>query len=130
MRRSVAALAFLMVACASTPLIEHSVLADRLFFGRAVPGGGSVSDAEWTAFVDEVVTPRFPDGLTIWRADGQWRGNDGQLVREPTMIIEVLHPMSPEFDRKITDIADEYRRRFHQDAVMRVTLPARMEFVD
>jgi len=130
MRRSVAALAFLMVACATAPLVEHSVLADRLFCGRSIPGGGSVSDEEWSAFVDGVVTPRFPDGLTIWRADGQWRGKDGQLVHEQVMVIEILHPASLELDRAITEIADEYRRRFHQDAVMRVTLPARMEFVD
>src|SRR5215210_5009412 len=98
MRRSVAALAFLIVACATVPVVEHSVVADRLFCGRSIPGGGSVSDEEWTAFVDGVVTPRFPDGLTIWRADGQWRGKDGTLVHEPVMVIEILHPMSPEFD--------------------------------
>jgi len=130
MRRSVAVFVLLLTACATVPVVEHGIVADRLFCGRAIPGGGMVSDAEWTEFVDGVVSPRFPDGLTIWRADGHWRGPDGKFVQEPVMVIEILHPMSPEFDRAIDEIADEYRRRFRQDAVMRVTMPARMEFVD
>lgn len=49
-----------------------TMVADRLFLGRQIPGGGMVSDADWTAFLAEVVTPRFPEGLTVWRAEGQW----------------------------------------------------------
>ena len=128
--RAAAAFCLILAACASVaPPVEDAVIADRLFFGRSIPGGGMVSDEEWSAFVAEVATPRFPLGMTIWRAEGQWRGDDGKLVREPVMIIEILHPFSAEHDRKIEEIADEYRRRFHQEAVMRVTTPARMEFV-
>ncbi len=131
MRTAVAALAFVLVSCAHVaPPVQEAVVADRLFCGRAIPGGGMVSDEEWSTFMREIVTPRFPDGLTVWRAEGQWRGNDGESVREPVMIIEILHPFSRQFDILIEEIADEYRRRFHQDAVMRVTLPARMEFID
>ena len=39
-----------------------AMVADRLFFGRAIPGGGLVSEAEWTAFLAEVVTPASPTG--------------------------------------------------------------------
>ena len=129
--RAAVVLSLLLTACATVaPPMENAVIADRLFCGRSVPGGGTVSDDDWNAFVRDVVTPRYPDGLTIWRADGQWRGPDGVIVREPVMIIEILHPLSAEHDRVINDIAAEYKRRFHQDAVMRVTLPARMDFVD
>jgi hypothetical protein len=130
-RRLMLALVFLLTACASVaPPVENAVIADRLFCGRAIPGGGMVSDEDWNAFMRDVVTPRFPDGLTIWRAEGQWRGKDGEMVREPVMIIEILHPLGGAFDRAIGEIAAEYRRRFRQDAVMRVTMPAWMEFVD
>jgi len=129
--RAAVVLSLLLTACATVaPPMENAVIADRLFCGRSVPGGGTVSDDDWNAFVRDVVTPRYPDGLTVWRADGQWRGPDGVIVREPVMIIEILHPLSAEHDRVINDIAAEYKRRFHQDAVMRVTLPARMDFVD
>lgn len=131
MRAAAAVLSLLLTACATLPPpAENAVLADRLFCGRSIPGGGSVSDEEWAAFLRDVVTPRFPEGLTVWTAEGQWRGRDGAIVREPVMIIEILHPLSAELDRSITEIADEYRRRFHQEAVLRVTLPARMDFVD
>jgi Protein of unknown function (DUF3574) len=131
MRATLALSLLLLTACASMqPQVVEAVVADRLFCGLSIPGGGSVSDDEWNAFMGEVVTPRFPDGLTVWRAEGQWRGRDGAIVREPVMIIEVLHPYDAIFDRKMEEIADEYRARFRQEAVLRVTMPARMDFVD
>ena len=58
---------------AAAPAAPGTVMvADRLFFGRAIPGGGLVSEAEWTAFLANVVTPRFPDGLTVCPTEGQW----------------------------------------------------------
>jgi|ERR1051325_1531948 hypothetical protein len=131
MRAAAVVLSLLLTACATVPPpVEHAVIADRLFCGRSIPGGGSVSDEQWNAFMRDVVTPRFPNGLTVWRAEGQWRDKEGEIVREPVMIIEILHPFAAEFDRSITEIADEYRKRFQQEAVLRVTLPARMDFVD
>ena len=101
------------------------MISDRLFFGRDIPGGGTVSDADWASFLEEVVTPRFPDGLTVWRADGQWLDEEGRTIREPVLVVEVLHPSRVEHDRAVAEIADEYRRRFHQEAVLRVTMEAR-----
>jgi hypothetical protein len=129
--RAAVVLSLLVTACAAVaPPVENAVLADRLFCGRTIPGGGVVSDEEWNAFVADFVTPRYPQGLTIWRAEGQWREKDGTLAHEPVMIIEILHPVSLEHDRTINEIAAEYKRRFHQEAVLRVTLPARMDFVE
>jgi hypothetical protein len=53
----------------------------RLFFGRNIGGAPGVSDADFTKFLDEEVTPRFPDGLTVIDGGGQWRGPDDVLVR-------------------------------------------------
>ena len=131
MRAAAFALSLLLTACATmTPPVEQPVLADRLFCGRTIPGGGIVSDEEWTVFLRDVVTPRFPEGFTVWRADGQWRERDGTLAREPVMIIEIIHRAGLDHDRTIDEIADEYRKRFHQEAVLRVTMPARMDFID
>ena len=131
MRRASIVLALLLSACATVqPRVSEAVLADRLFCGLTIPGGGEIAEAEWRAFVAEEVTPRFPDGLTIWRAEGQWRGADGVIVREPTLIIEILHAYDLRIDRKIVEIAEAYRQRFRQESVLRVTMPARMEFID
>ena len=107
-----------------------TMVADRLFLGRKIPAGGAVSDAEWAAFLEEVVTPRFPEGLTVWRADGQWLDAQGLMVHEPVMVIEVLHPPGAEADAAIAEIANEYRRRFRQEAVLRVTVEAEMRLFE
>ena len=101
------------------------MISDRLFFGRDIPGGGTVSDANWAGFLEEVVSPRFPQGLTVWRADGQWLDEDGRTVSEAVFVVEVLHPPGAEHDRALAEIADEYRRRFRQEAVLRVTVEVR-----
>ncbi|MGH7567104.1 MAG: DUF3574 domain-containing protein [Gemmatimonadota bacterium] len=107
-----------------------TMVADRLFLGREIPGGGTVSDAEWAVFLENVVTPRFPEGLTVWRAEGQWRDPQGITVREPVMVLEVLYPHGSEAEASIAEIAEEYRRRFRQDAVLRVTEDAHVRFFD
>lgn len=101
---------------------------ERLYFGRAIPGGGMVSDEEWSVFVAEVVTPRFPDGMTIHAANGQWREASGNIVREPVMIIEILHPRGDAADRAIDEIIRAYREKFRQEAVLRVRGRARVSF--
>lgn len=130
-RTAIALLFLLTTACATVqPRYSEAVLADRLFCGLSIPGGGEVTEEEWRAFVRDEVTPRFPDGLTLWRAEGQWRGRDGDIVREPVLVIEILHRPDLDVEKKIHAIAEAYKQRFRQEAVMRVTVPARMEFVD
>jgi hypothetical protein len=105
-------------------------VADRLFFGRSIRGGGMVTDEEWAAFLNDVVTPRFPSGLSVWRADGQWLDSRGTLEREQAMVVEVIHPASAEVDASLRAIADEYKRRFRQEAVLRVTTPVNVRFYE
>ncbi len=98
------------------------VVSDRLFCGLSIPAGGTVAQAELDAFIEEVVTPRFPQGFTVWRAKGQWKGGS-----EDVMILEFLRPNDPKLEAAVEQIAAEYRQRFRQEAVLRVTVPARME---
>lgn len=109
---------------------EEAWVADRIFFGRAIPGGGTVSDEEWAAFLAEVVTPRFPDGLTVWRAEGQWRDAQGGIVREPTFVVELLHPPDVQADAAVEAIAAEYKRRFRQESVLMTRAPAAVRFYE
>ena len=39
-------------------------------------------DAAWDAFLADTVTPRFPDGLTVLDARGQWRDSEGLIGKE------------------------------------------------
>ncbi len=125
MRIAAVVLALSLSACASMPpRVEPAVLSERLFCGLSIPGGGTVSQEELDAFVAEVVEPRFPQGFTMWRAQGRWRGGS-----EETMVLEILHPLDERLATLVGEIADEYRRRFKQEAVLRVMMPARMELV-
>ena len=50
-----------------------------------------VSEADWNRFLDEEVTPRFPDGLTVMSASGQWRDTErGNVVQEPSKVLVVV----------------------------------------
>ncbi len=83
-----------------------------------------MSQTDLDAFVTEVVEPRFPRGFTMWRARGQWKGGG-----EEVFVLEVIHPRDAQSARAMAEIAEEYRRRFRQEAVLRVTAPVRMEMV-
>ena len=133
-RRLALAVATTAVAgCASlgtqgTANAGEAYVLDRVYFGRAIGDTGLVSDSAWSVFVRDVVTPRFPDGITTWRADGQWRGANGAIVREPSVVLEIVHRAAPADDASIVAIAAEYKRRFHQESVLRLTSPVRASF--
>jgi hypothetical protein len=124
-RTAVAVFTIYLSACASVaPRVEEPVLSDRIFCGLSIPGGGTVSQDELDTFIVEVVEPRFPVGFTVWRAKGMWRGG-----AEEVMIIEIVHPIASAPDKAVQEIAAEYRRRFRQEAVLRVTMPARTTLI-
>jgi hypothetical protein len=108
----VALLAF--AGCATAP----SMVSDRLFFGRSIPGGGEVTEAQWAKFVADVIVPRFPDGFAVWRGTGHWRGDDGAAVSEQTCVLETWHRPDATVDAKLAEIAQAYRQQFNQDAVI------------
>ncbi len=101
---------------------------DRLYFGRSMPEGGTVTEAAWDDFLAEAVTPRFPDGLTVWDAEGQWQEEDGSITQEGTFVLEILHPKSKADDKKLEAIIEDYKQRFEQQSVLRVTHPANVGF--
>ena len=79
-----------------------------------------MDDAAWEAFLSDTVTPRFPDGLTVLDARGQWRGSSGAIQSERSKVLLVLAPPGDDAPRLIAEIADEYIRAFQQESVLRV----------
>jgi hypothetical protein len=98
---------------------DQAMVRDMLYFGRNRPDCGKVSQAEWDQFLNEVVTPRFPGGLTVARAVGQWRGASGKVEREVSEVVTVLHTGEARAREKIVQIAAAYKQRFGQEAVLR-----------
>jgi uncharacterized protein DUF3574 len=101
----------------------------ELLFGRNIGNRVGVTEAAWVRFVAREMTPRFPDGLTIIDASGQWRDRDsGKVVREPSKRVEIVLPGSDDDAAKLDAIVAAYKSRFHQQAVGIVTRPACVSF--
>jgi hypothetical protein len=106
-------------AVTSCAIGDTALVRDVLYFGRNTPGGPELSDSAWQQYVDEVLTPRFPAGLTVWDAAGQWRGASGRVERERSKVLTVLHPGDSSSDGLVAEAVGEYKRRFAQEAVLR-----------
>ena len=115
-----------MIACA-TPPAGHWVRTELYFGADDQNGALVVNDTAWQSFVDTVVTPRFPQGLTVLSGNGQWQGS-GRLVHEPSRVLILLHPPSPRADVAIDEIRAIYRQRFSQESVLKVSEPANVSF--
>ena len=91
-----------------------------LYFGRDRPGAGEVNEATWAAFLIEVVTPRFPDGLSVLDIEGQSRApSDGRVVRERSKLLVVVVFDPPAHRVKVAEIVAAYVQRFGQHGVFR-----------
>ncbi|MDG9718104.1 DUF3574 domain-containing protein [Streptomyces sp. DH24] len=103
----------------------------QLFFGTERPDGGpAVTDEEFTAFVDQEVTPDFPAGLTVQTGRGQWRDAHGRIEKERSYELVLLYPVAQAraSDRKIEEIRRAYEKTFGQESVARVDIRTRVDF--
>lgn len=108
---------------------ENLLIQDELYFGMSQPGGGMVSEAQWQKFLNSEITPRFPKGLTVMDAFGQFLERGGNLGREKTKVVILIYHNSPEKQTAIQDIIKIYKSQFQQESVMRVTnVPVKVDF--
>lgn len=127
-----AALTIAITACAPTKGIlckggEQLAIQESLYFGTAKPNG-VVLPEEWAAFLKDIVTPRFPQGLSAWRAIGQWRAADGSIVRESSHVLILIHPDDKFNEQAVLEIISSYKSRFQQEAVLRARSHACVSF--
>jgi hypothetical protein len=118
------AVALLVAGCATgsgpaCPAGERRSVDELIYFGTGMTDG-VVSDEQWAAFLRDVVTPRFPDGLTTWPASGQWRAGDGSLTLENTHVLNLVHVADDATEKAVQAIIADYKDRFRQEAVLRV----------
>jgi hypothetical protein len=107
----------------SCPLSEQQpMLVLQMFFGLSVPNRGPVTSREWSAFLRQSVTPRFPDGFTVYDAYGQWLDQKRHsIAREGTKVIVIATADTPELRTKVAEVSENYRRLFHQQSVGIIT---------
>jgi Protein of unknown function (DUF3574) len=88
-----------------------------LYFGLSRPKG-SVSELEWQVFLRDEVTRRFPDGLTVWQAEGQWLSTVGSIDREQSKVLLLVHPDTAAARQSVQEVIQVYRKSFEQESVL------------
>ncbi|MBX9925181.1 MAG: DUF3574 domain-containing protein [Hyphomicrobiaceae bacterium] len=102
----------------------------ELLLGRDIGGqAGSmpklVSEADFEAFLNEVVTPRFPSGFSVIETSGRYRSpSTGVTVQEPGKLLVIALDGSSDLPKewpadwvRVREVADAYKARFSQDSV-------------
>ena len=92
----------------------------ELLFGTSRRQGAPISEGEWTSFLDTEVTPRFPNGLTVLSGPGQWRGVDGLVAKERSLMLVIWYEPTSLADAHIEAIRSAFKQLFDQESVMRV----------
>ena len=92
-------------------------LRTTLYFGLARPKG-AVTELEWQLFLRDQVTTRFPDGLTVWEAEGQWRTPAGSIDHEQSKVLLLVHTDTAAARQSVLAVIDAYRKTFEQQSVL------------
>ena len=92
-------------------------LRTTLYFGLARPKG-SVTELEWQIFLRDEVTNRFPDGLTVWEAEGQWRTPAGSIDHEQAKVLLLVHHDTAAARHSVLAVIEAYRKTFEQQSVL------------
>jgi hypothetical protein len=107
---------------AACPAAQQSMQQIELMFGRNIAGRLGVSEAAWARFLAREVTPRFPEGLSVLNAAGQWQDKDrGRVVHEPSKLVIIVTADDPR--DKIAAIIAAYKQKFHQQSVGVISRP-------
>ncbi|MFM9858396.1 DUF3574 domain-containing protein [Pseudoxanthobacter sp. M-2] len=136
MHRFAAACLFSLAVCAAGATLparaqdgmgEIAAVQTTLYFGLKSADGRGVSEQEWARFLAEVVTPRFPQGLTVVTAYGQGSnpGADAVLA-ELTKVLIVVHPDDEANAAKISEIKQKYSEDFGQTGVFHTEADVRI----
>ena len=101
----------------------------ELMFGRNIGSRLGVSEADWSRFVDREIISRFPNGLIVFNAAGQWRDEaSNKIVREPSKLVQIVLPGQAEDIARLNEIVAAYKGRFKQQSVGMIVRPACVSF--
>jgi hypothetical protein len=91
-----------------------------LFLGRDISGVGEVTEQQFQSFLDDVVTPLFPAGLTVFDANGQFQDDSGAVIEESSKVVSLIVEESETNEAAINDLVTEYTEQFQQESVLQV----------
>jgi hypothetical protein len=113
---------------ASCPAGEQRLRTVQLFFGQRSEGRPWVPEPQFRKFVNEELTTRFPDGLTVLEGGDRWKGDENRQIREAAKVVLIVLPKDGDAQPKLAAVRKAYKARFSQDSVMRMTAPSCVSF--
>ena len=105
------------------PAGQENLRTAQLFLGRKNVGPRA-SEPDLQQFIDQEITPRFPDGVTVVNGGAQWQGSENVLMREAAKVVHIVLPAKGDMNGKLEAVRKAYRTRFKQESVLVVTQPA------
>ncbi|MFE1787638.1 DUF3574 domain-containing protein [Streptomyces sp. NPDC059525] len=121
-------------APAAQPAAEQQgspYVSTHLYFGTGRHNGNPpITEAEFNKFLAEVITPRFPSGLTLQEGRGQWRDKEGDINSERSYELTVMYPVREAAARNadIEYIRKLYCKTWELESVGRADVRAQVDF--
>jgi len=103
-------------------------VASEIYLGSNIPGGGEVSEQQFSEFLATQVTPAFPAGLTVYDAYGQMQDSSLQIVKQKTKVLLLVHEDSAAGAAAVKQVILAYRSRFGNPQVMLMKVGITPEF--
>jgi hypothetical protein len=105
---------------------EHEEKSDQwfsteIYFGRHFATRAEISEHQFAEFLSHHVTPAFPAGMTVYDAYGQMQHSSGEIVKQKTKVVVLVHQNSKADDDAINKIIAAYRSMFGNPQVMLLT---------
>ena len=126
-------LALSLAGCATRPAPppspclagQEQLRTAQLYLGRKA-ADWPVTETELRRFVDQEITTRFPDGVTVLDGGGQW--SEDQLMRDAAKVVMIILPAKGDVLAKVDAVRAAYQTQFKQDTLLQVTQPACVAF--
>jgi hypothetical protein len=83
-----------------------------------MPDGDTVSDEDFETFIDTEVTPRFPEGLTVWAANGRYQDVSGTVITESSNVLRLVFLDTQANETALMEVIQAYITQFDQESVM------------
>ncbi len=108
----------------------------ELYFGigpagetRGNEANTAAAEKRWQEFLDREITPRFPDGLSVYDIYGQWRTQGhANIERLHSKEVMLLYADTPQHRADIEAIRAAWKKETGDLSVLRVTQPAEVSF--
>lgn len=116
---------------AAHPARAQGWIEAKLYFGLGPadhPEKG-IGEARWRLFLDREVTPRFPSGLTVLDAYGQWQATQQPAPeRLHSKLLVIYMPDSEENRAKLDALRSAWKKLTGDQSVLLATQPADVSF--